>query len=284
MENKSLFTEYAAQKRIISDIRTELNVCGEKIRTITQKKRENGQQIAQRLRQVKKLREERDVLTTEVKNRKKKRALLQKQISKDIALVKGAKPPTKAYKNPAFLLKEIEKLEYRIETEGMKFDTEQKLMKKIKELQKQAEEAKGIAVEWTKFKGATKELDGLRQQSETEHKAVQLKASASQKKHEEMTAQLKEVDELRKKEKLFETEIVAMKKKGDGVREKLERELVKINELSKRIGEEKADRSEKKKKKIEERLASKTMSVEEKIKKGEKLTTQDLLAWQAKGK
>ena len=289
MENESLFREFDAQKRTVSELRINLNELRRELDPLFNKKKETGQSIRELLQQVKRLREERDKLTIEVKEHKIERARQQEVVRARIESAKELQKKRDDVQkkhgirgNPAQFKHEIEKIEYRIQTEGMSFANEQKLMKNIKELQKKVEEAAVVSDVWEQTHAVEKEINELKKKSDEAHKIVQKKADESQKKHEEMITLLKEVDELRKNEKKMNFDIDEMKKKYEDVKKKLEEELLKLSEMGKKVGEFQSEGKRKKNEEFEQQLASKSQSVEEKLKRGEKLTTQDLLAWQMK--
>ena len=70
------------------------------------------------------------------------------------------------------------------------------------------------------------------------------------------------------------------KQKFQESNEKLKREIGELNEMSKQVDTDKQSYVEEKKKSIAEVLKVKEQEVEEKIKRGKKLTTQDLLVFQ----
>lgn len=283
------FREFEAEKRAVSSLRAELNTAGEKLDEFFRKRQEIGQGIATRLRRVKALREERNALTTEVKQHKEERKRLQDGVKVKIEGVRKLRNQRDTIQqklgfrgSPASLQQEIARMEFRIETEGMSFDAEQKLMKRIKELKKKAEEAHAIGAVQEQAHAAEKGIRELKEKTDEEHLWVQKKAEESQQKHEEMVLLLKEVDGLRKQEKAVEGEMGEIKKKYDEVKKKLEEGLVRLNDLGKKVREIKGESERKRREQHEADVESMSRSVEEKLKKGEKLTTEDLLAWQAK--
>ncbi len=285
-----LFSEFDAQKRTVSELKIDLNGLRAQLEPLFTKRKETGQSIRELLQRVKRLKEERDKLTGEVKEHKHERATQQEVVRVRIEAIKELQKKRDEVQkkhsikgNPSEFKRDIEKIEYRIETEGMSFANEQKLMKRIKELQKKAEEAAVVSDVWGKIHAAEKEIHELKKKGDDAHKALRKKADESQKKHEEMIALLKEVDEFRKNEIALNADIDAMKNKYDEVKKKLEEELLKLTELGMKIGEVKSEGERKRKEKVEQQIASKTQSIEEKLRKGEKLTTEDLLAWQMKG-
>ena len=284
-----LFREFDSEKRLVSALRADLNSLSDKLHEYFQKKRGTGQEIAQRLRQVKKLREERDTLTLQVKKYKEERKtsydLLQAKISEVKKLREQRDEIKKKYAihgNPRLLQSEIEKLEFRIETEGMGFDAEQKIMKRMRDLKKRVVEGQEVSGVLKSIISTENTIQETRRAGDGAHRAVQRTADESQKKHEELIALLKEVDELRSKEDEIENEIANVKKNYEEVKQKLGDDLLKLNDVSKKVHEFVGEGRKRKEEQRAQELQNMTKSVEEKLRSGGKLTRADLLAWQAK--
>ena len=103
--------------------------------------------------------------------------------------------------NPAALKKQIDDLEYQIETQGLSFPKEQKLMLQIKEKKKLLKQLGGITEVHQKVKSIDKELKTLREKAATAHAGIQEKAAASQKKHESLVESAKALRTLQKERK-----------------------------------------------------------------------------------
>lgn len=285
MEPSELFAEFGKNRQAVSQLRSQLNELSEKLKPLFLRKREIREGISSRLHKVKALREERDALTAQVRQHKQEREHAESELKVKMGTVKELQqiPVQEQRMSPGRIRQEIEKIEYKIETEVMSFDKEQKLMKRIKELQKKLEEALKANDAYHKMRTARDEAREVRKKGEEEHHLVQQQAAESQKKHENLILLLKEVDGLRVQDKETEEEIQRVKVDFNKVKSELEQALLKLNESGKKVDELKHEASEKKKRQVEEELEQKMKSVEEKLKRGEKLTTQDLLAWQAKG-
>jgi len=287
MENTPVFKQFADQKHLVLSLRAELRQLYDKLQPLVLKRNECHDSIGGILDRVRQLRVQRDELTGSVRKHKDERAQVQEQIRQHITAVTGFRQEKvlskEGLRNPRAYEKEIEKIEFHIQTEVMNFSKEQGLMKKIKELRKKAEGAATALHAVQKVRGEENTIKQLKKQSEDVHSAVQKYANESQQKHEEMQVLLKEVDALREQKKLHEKEIKGLRKLRDDVRKKLESELEKLNELSKQLGTTRDEQQKQHKERVETHIAGKMKTVEEKLKKGEKLTTQDLLAWQMGG-
>jgi uncharacterized coiled-coil DUF342 family protein len=109
---------------------------------------------------------------------------------------------------------------------------------------------------------------------------VQVSAKESQKHHVELIESSKEIDELKKKEDTFESEGAKYKVEIAGLNEEMNAKLAKMDELRKVLGENNVKLKEDVEKSNQEILKQKDHEVQEKIKTGKKLTTEDILILQ----
>ena len=247
-------------KESVGELSTRLQQLTDQKRHLLQEKQALKQQISELLSKVKDLKQERDSLTAQVKEQKKERDALNEQIKVRASAVKGLEKVQRPKENPLRTKKRMEELELKLETEVVSFSKEQGMMKKIKELKKAYDEAVQTHDNFVKMK----ELRTLKSKANKIHKKIQESASQSQGKHVGMLDILKQVDELRKKEKNIPLtdktkEIKEVRKNLDGIQgvKKLKKETAK-----------------------QSKLEEKRKEVEEKFSKGKKLTTEDFLVMQ----
>ncbi|MDO8660838.1 MAG: hypothetical protein Q7K43_03030, partial [Candidatus Woesearchaeota archaeon] len=127
---------------------------------------------------------------------------------------------------------------------------------------------------------AYRELNSARAQADSLHLQVQQKALLSQKKHEHVLEVSKKIDELRAKEDAITKAIHEKSAALEPISVQLEEKLTLLAELSaKAQAERKVQRSSREQEK-QRTLSEKQAQVQEKIKKGGKLTTEDLLVLQ----
>ena len=89
-----------------------------------------------------------------------------------------------------------------------------------------------------------------------------------------------EIDELRVKEKEHQDRIDGFDKEMDQINEDLGKRLLEMNEISPKVGAVREETKAKRESTAQGILESKRRAVEEKLAKGEKLTTEDLIAMQ----
>ena len=288
-EKKKVLEELSKHRKEVRDHRDSLNKINDEKESWFQKKKEYSQEIVRIVSEIKTSKENRDNLTGSVKKLKADRDELRSQISKRIKEIKRLKyehsSETKKFpvkKNPKSIKQEIEKLETVIETEALSFKREQKIMDKIRNLKKIYSEIQSLSGEIEKTDRLSNLIDNLKKEADKVHKNIQVIAAESHKKHEAMIEKSKSMKNLKKKEKSAYKQFTYMKKKFVELNQSLRGKLSRLHELSKLLERTKSEKKQKVKKKEEEILKEKTKEVEEKIKKGKKLTTEDLLIFQSK--
>jgi len=290
MERKELFARLGELKREISSIKKDLNAINKEKEDAFSSKREMGKQIRELIGAIKASREKRNILTKEIKELKSKRDVSNKLLRDKIAELNRLKEEKiKAMKSlkikqePSKLKIEIERLEQRIETEGMPFSREQELMKKIKGLKKLYEEGRVIVEMNSRTKELMKELNNTRKDGNDSHKLVQEKAEQNQEEHEKMIKLSKSIDELTAREEGHYKTFLELKKKFNEANNNLKQKLEELRAIDGQIASIKNEQIARKIEQETRILKSKEEIVEEKIRRGQKLTTEDILVLQGMG-
>ncbi len=301
------------KKKNMDEIRNEVLKLREDLNRINTEKEKHfvekeklNKQIATLIKQVKEKKGKRDEINESVKLTKDKRDELVQSLKDKIEIIKKIKrpeTPTRTEKfekygergergergkrkstNPAEIKKEIEMMEHKIETDAMSFDKETKMMKLIKEKKKELaeiEKAHSNQGEYFKLDGEIKELKRI---LNFETKGQKNRAKESQGNHEEMITISKEIDELKKKEKEEFEKFVEFKKQFKEINDSLKEKLTVLGENTERANVEIREKKEKKKKEFKEKesvdLSKLKAEVNAKMKRGEKLTTADLIVFQ----
>ncbi len=282
---------FGSLKKEIGEIKGVLNTVSAEKERLFKGKSEADRSITELIKKVKVLKTERDELTAKVKAAKEERAPLSREIKEKIAAFNEAKKKREATKgkhattsNPATIEREIKALEYKIETEALPFEKEQKLTKIIKQKQKELDLASKNVEMHAESRTISKEIDALKKKSEELFRTIQENARESQKKHEELIAISKKIDDMKKeRESLFEkfTEHKTTVKEASG---KLKEKIGTLNQMNEQYAASREKSIAERKEKTEQILKEKENEVEEKLKKGKKLTAEDLLVFQAKNR
>ena len=250
----------------INALKRSLEELGSTIRDAIAKRRATGKQIASKINQTKELRTERNELTDAVKDLKQQRRQQNKKLKSALDKVRSI-PREKT--NSAGLKKRIDDLEYELETEAPSYAQEQKMMKQINTLRKEFKAAQAQEA-LNKDRAVLKDdLTATRGEADETHKYIQTKAQDSQERHEKIITLNKEIDTLKAEEDKIKKEI------DDNTTEEA-KQKVQLKKLMKEAGiEEEPDA-----KSLKKKLHDKKKVAETKLAKGEKLTTDDLLALQ----
>ncbi|MEM4268287.1 MAG: hypothetical protein QXK37_05665 [Candidatus Woesearchaeota archaeon] len=284
---KKIFEEFENKRKEISELKSVLNRLNDQKEKFFQEKEKASNEIKILIRQVKEFKEKRDRLTSQVKAQKSSKSELDAQISSKIEEAKKIRAELEALKkkyrlegDPSQIRREIARLERIIEREAISFDKEEKLMKRIKELKRKLEDFSVINDEWKRLKVVNDEIDHLKAERESAYGKVQEFAKKSQSEHEHLIEINNRIDELKEKEKEAYAKFMELKNQFNEINRQLKEKLPELNALREEIEKHKikvrTDRKEKERLTLEE----KRDIAQTKLKTGQKLTTEDLLALQ----
>ncbi|GAH36086.1 unnamed protein product, partial [marine sediment metagenome] len=182
--------------------------------------------------------------------------------------------------SPEMLKKQIEKIDYVIQTQPMSFDKEQKLMKEMKTLKKELLSAGTATTGWAAISTLKKDINKLRKKSNKIHKGIQSQAANSQSKHEDVVSRSKDIDELKEKEKAAFDKFKEFKEQFVAKNEGLKALLKQVDGIKGVLEEHNVVLEEEQKKVAAKVMKEKAKEVDKKVKSGGKLTTEDLLIFQ----
>lgn len=237
-------------------------------------------EISKLVAETRQIRKTRDNITAEVKAEKEKRGELNTHIKEKITSIHII-PLKKGEKNPSQIKHSMNLINQKIETEVISFEKEKELMKILHKLKKEYDAAMKIQEEYMRKKEASAEINTLKKDSDKIHVDIQEKAKLSQEQHEKSVTNSKKIDELVKTADELTKTIEQKEKTLTELETKLNTQL---NELNSLTGEEKQKEEfarQQKRDSIHKTIAQKKAEVEEKLKRGEKLTTQDILVMQS---
>jgi len=259
------------KKDRIIDLKSKLNKLNiEKERWFKEKERLK-KDISELIKKTKNLKKDKQNIDKEIKKFKNKRNEVNKKVK---SLILNFKEFNKEFTGESvdvgYLKKQIDKLEMKVETEALSLTKEKKVMDEIRKLRKVVDENKVFLELDEKRKKLNKEIDEEKKEAERLHKKVQENALRSQRKYKEFIVLSKKINEMNKEQEKAFDNFVVFKKEFIKVSGLLDKRLKKL-----KIVEKKED------KKISRNLKNKIETVEEKLKKGGKLTTEDLIILQA---
>lgn len=278
---EELKQEFYQKKREASALRSQVGSLGTTKEDSFRELRSTRDKIKFRASKIQSLKKERDDLTKQVKEFKQEREKFNTEVKEKAEERKEVGQKKKDLldkmnirEDPAKIKHMIQALETKIETEVMPFTKEQQLQKKIKELKVQYKELEKLGDVWKEINASSTGLSEVRQKAEESHKNVQTLAKQSQEKHEEINRLYEELKQLREQEQPLAEKYLREKAEFEELKKKLDELQARIGELSKVLNEEDE-------KDFKSKVQEKTAEVKEKLKKRQKLSTEDILAFQA---
>lgn len=258
------------------------------------RKQEVGTKIAEKIRQIGEFRKARNDLTRQVREMKVQRDALNTQITERITQIKEMRPAEKpvvprpqltdAKGRPVRvrdLQRQVKILEEKMETVPMDFQAEQKMMKTIKALKKQIDQfdqAEGLSGD---LAVKSREIDDLKKQANVLHAKVTKIAKDSQEYHERMIKLSAEIEELKKEEEGIYQEFLQHKQEYVKIAGEVRGAETEARQVRNAQREEERKARKEKDAQDQKTLQQRAKEAEEKMLKGEKLTTEDLLALQS---
>jgi len=283
---KKLFSDLENLRKEVNSSNNDLNrIDSEKVSWF-RKKEDLSQYIRKKINSIKEDRKKRDELTKKVKELKEKRRNFNEETKKKISELVRLKDEVKdlekrsKVKDLRWIKGDIDELEVKLETEPMPFDKEQQLSKKLKQLKKSMGDASEIIHIINKIKKLNSSIYELRKTNNGIHHMIQKLARESQNKHEGLLKNSKEIDELKIKEKEAYKNFRKFNNDLKNINYNLKAKLSSMSVMRENINKFKLKEEEKRKLNETILIKSKEQEIEEKIKEGKKLTTDDFLAFQ----
>jgi len=286
-EIKKMLAEVENIKSQIRQKKQELNRLNSTKESWFKKKKEVSTQISGKINELRSSKSKVNNLSKEVKSLKDEKSHVSEKIKKLATEIRALKQEYDSAcsklgikDNPSFIKKKIDSLEYALETSAIGFEQEKKLNKEIKRLKKLYSQMSEVSKIWNVIEEKENQIDELKGvKSGTLNK---LKGEASQKHDlsEDFISNSQEIMDLRKTESEYYKNFMDAKAEFKTQTDELKDILVKKTELLQILSENNVVLKEMQKKKQDEEIKEKRKEVNEKLKKNEKLTTEDLLIFQ----
>ncbi len=288
-EEKSQLTKQADElQNSIRTLRKHLTELNEQKEKLFDQRNTIGKQISELIKNVKGIRSERDTFTAEVKLSKEEREKLNNDIktrTTEVATLTAARDliikKTGMTEDPRMLRRELERLNYKMETDAMSFEKETKLMKVINQYRKKLLAAKDITIANDKLWAASKDLDRMRAIANQAHNKVTHAAKESQEKHQGMVSVSHQIDDLKAKEEAFNSQIVTKKAEMQPIMAELDVKNAQLTELNQKLGIAREEQHSQKAAEQNKKITDKAGEVKQKFLRGEKLTTEEFLLLQS---
>jgi len=287
MPDDKLFEQFKEKRKDISELRARLNAVNEAKENCYSQKEEVSNKIRDLIKEIKELKAARNDLTAVVRKNKADKEVIvadiKSLISKIGYLRKMKNDAAKKHNirgDPMRIKKQIESLELKVETEVQSFDKEQALMKKIRDLRSKFGDFSDMGAILEDMNELSSEIDDLKSNEKEFKKNVRKNARESQKKHEKMLELSKQVDELKVQEKHLYTQFLEHKKEFTQINNNLKALLSEFGKIKDGVDGVKEQKKRERVQRDKDTIEDKRSRVNEKIKRGEKLTTEDLLVFQ----
>ncbi|MBI2105523.1 hypothetical protein HYT56_01655 [Candidatus Woesearchaeota archaeon] len=282
-EKRKVNDRFKELQNEIAELRKKLDSVNEEKEKWFSKKEGLKKEISKIVNEARKLREEKDKINADVKKFKEERDKQNTFTKEKIERVKSLKDKINFKEkdnSPEGIKKEIESLELKIETEALSFANEKKLMKIISKLKQEYKKAKDSAETSDNKNKAEREIIDSKKKAEELHGKVQELAGKSKEKHNiylEISRKIKEINS--EQEKAFDN-FLKFKEEFNSLSKNLNDKLDELKDSKLKIDTFKMKSKEEKEEAKKKILLKKVEDVEEKLKKGKKLTTEDLIRYQ----
>ena len=274
--------EFQRKANELKDTRNQLHSKSKKLADERDELNSNIREIRNKISEHK---SKRDELNERVKHAKEQRNKLNKnysEIKKRIIDLEKERSSV-AGTNLNELRKQCRSLENEQMTQPMSPQKEKKLIEIISELHNKIKHQEDVLNKDPRLKKAIEEEKILKQKAEKQHDMVEKLATRAQEEHENMISLIKQLDKLVRNVNEIQETIVMTKIEADRVHREFISYVDKIHDLERRISAVHEEKH-KKKKVTEVTIAQKEADeIFERFKRGEKLSTEDLMALQKAG-
>ena len=178
----------------------------------------------------------------------------------------------------------IDSVESKLETEVMSFEKEKELSRKLRLLKKSLADASGLMEMLDKIKKLNMEVSNAKREGNAAYKETQDLAKESQALHETIILESKNVDDLKLKEEEEFSNFVEFKNIFNEKNRSLKEKLESMGKIRTEINKFQLEEDEKRRLQEAMLIKNKEQELEEKIKSGRKLTTEDFLVFQESNK
>ena len=242
-------------------------------------------QVKRLLREANEHREKRNGLNEQVKSAKVLREELNRKANESAEIVNNMRRERmpKDGNQVGKLKKDLKALEFRQMTSVLAPDKEKELITLLTRLQAQIREKEKAFEQNEDVRQAIRAANKTREEAETQHALVGKLADDAQTEHDAMVELYEKSDGLRKEADMVQEQFVRAKTSADEEHREHVNLIRQVHDFDKVIAG--LRRREKKARKVKSESSAKKQAAEifERFKRGEKLSTEDLMAMQTKG-
>ena len=287
MDKEDLFKKLETIRKDIDIFRSNLNNNREEKEKLYQKRISLSDRIKDKIKKIKDLKSKKDKDNIGLQEEFKEKENLNKEISDLIIKIKKINEKIKKFretkkidKNPRLIKVALEKLELKIETEAISYEEEKKLMKRVNQLKKEYKSVKEIVDLDDEYNKISKYIDNKRVRLNNIKEKINEKMK-TRSDYDDFMKISKEIFELKKDMKITNDGYIKLKADSLNTNLLLKEKFREFDNIKNQIGIENKKISEEKEIQKRDLIHQKVNIVEEKIKKGQKLSTDDLITFQA---
>jgi len=287
LDQKRMANNNEAEKH--KKLRDELN---DKTKEWVQKRDELNAEVRKLVDEAAKHREQRDQLNEQVRAAKAARDEKNKivrTIDDKVAELKKATAPKEVPKEGPVqmpiskLKKDLKQLEFFHQSQALTKDKEKEIIEKIKALNIEIKDREKASEQTSEVKNAIHELREARDAAEAEHKKVSELAEKAQAEHDVMIQLYEKADALRKEADKAQEMFLQTKNQADDEHHRHIDNIRQVHDYDKILTGLKQKAKKARKKKDDTAAQKEADDIFEKFKKGEKLSTDDLMMLQKSG-
>jgi uncharacterized coiled-coil DUF342 family protein len=236
--------------------------------------------------EVSQLREERDESNSRVKELKLTRAELKNDIHELIEELKSLRDSaktiarTKPQQNSTVLQKDLDSLEWKIQTSSLSLEDEKQLIDQVRKLEAPLAIYKKLDRLQAKISEKEAKLQSLDNEQKTVHNQITQIAQKRQETHEKMLKQIEEARRMKTKADEAHAQFILAREKGKPVKDSIGEIRDQIGRLKGEIREEESEKRQQNEGVVRENIEKKAR---EKLKRGEKLSWEEFQVVAEKG-
>lgn len=288
-ERKELLENLKVLKKEISDLRLNLNSLNEQKEIWFKKREEFTPKLSSLINNLKGIKSEKDSFNKNFQKEKEKRDRFNKEV-KGLALnLRNLKQEKSDFlkkhnikSDPEKIKQIMENLESSIETEAFSFAKEKKIMSEIKRLRALYSETSQVNTIVEQISLVSKQLDEKRKLADEAHNRLKSFRSKNKEGYDSFINLSRNINLLKKQREDAFRNFLDFKKQFVQINNSLKEKLGSLKRIQVSLDAFKKKSSAKKRIKEDLLLQEKTKFVEEKLKSGKKLTTEDLVVFQKK--
>lgn len=186
-------------------------------------------------------------------------------------------------RNPGAIQKEMEELEWKLETSVLSLERENKLVESIRQKKKLLEPCQIIEDIRKEMKGIFREKDGIKQKLNEYSKRINGVQEESKKFHERMLYAYKRANEIKTEADSYHQQFIKKKEERDKVYKDYKEILDRKNEITNKIREDKIKKQVEAIKQRDKLMKNKAEKIYEDFKKGKRLNTEEFRILQEGG-